>query len=113
MNGNPSKSSSSRPRRIARFGNQTSQLDSFEIGKKGKIPRPIENWRDELLASGPSHRVHFKIGSVTVARLRHAIPFIGENRQGRKFFCSAVTAAHFTDHGDRIDQFYPAMGDWQ
>lgn len=112
MHVSPKESRPARSRRSARIGYRSPQSHSVEARKAKQILKTPENWRDELLASGPDRGVHFEVelGSTTVVRAEVVTTSLGERPRGHIFYRSTTTPDDFADYGAWIDQLYPARG---
>lgn len=112
MNGQSTESRTTRPRRTSPVGHQAPQLNAVKAREQAKISSTPENWRDELLASGPNRGVHFEVqlGSMMVVRAHRIDPFPGGRVRGRVFFCPVSKRADLAACEAWINRYYPEMG---
>lgn len=103
------KPRTSRPRRTAAVGRKTSQHDTYKAGKKRKISKASENWRDELLASGPGRGVHFEVelGAVTAVSVRRIHHHPTGRTWDRVFLCPINGPEDFAEFEAWLNEYYP------
>lgn len=111
MNGRIAEPHTPGPCRVAAARRQTPQGYPVEAGEEGQIPKTPENWRDELLASGPDRGVHFEVelGSMTVVKALHDDAITGRRVRFLEFHCPVGKHDDLAACETKRDRYLPKL----